>query len=94
MFEFLGAILRLPFGLVWIGFAFLTWPFGLAFYWLVLLGVLFITPFKFAGFAFSGDKAGWKVWQKEFLDFESVFKDSFYPFTMIPKIFKWVGTGK
>lgn len=92
MFEFVGAIARLPLGLLWIGFLFLTWPIGAGFLIVGHAFMLIITPFKFIGFAFARDKSGWESWKKD------VFSDEFlsaftYPFTETQKALNWIATG-
>jgi len=91
MFEFIGAIIRLPVALAWIALLFITWPIGggILIAWGTLMCV--ISPIPFIAFAFSGDKAGWEAWVKEYI--AGSFSGAAYRFTMLPGIFKWVETG-
>lgn len=92
MFEFFGALLRLPVGLALMCLVLVTWPIGALLIIFVWIGKLIITPFKFLVLAFIGDKVGWRVWSDE-ISFRRLDSNLLYPVDAFKEIFRWVVDG-
>jgi|GEM_PF-6676887 len=88
MFEAVGFLVRLPFGVLGTVLLFLSWPLvgSLLVGWLLLQ--LLWAPIAFMAYAAAKDRNAWEKHKKEYI-FGWV-ELLVYPFLLTPDVWKWV----